>query len=558
MAQKKARYILLILLVVAARAGAQGNNSVPLDHHAYILIEMGVIRGIITPPPLAKPWPLWTVREKLWEMIDDTSRALSSQEVDSVAGVLASFDREEGRYRNTGDNYTLEMGLGWESNFSFAAPQTTAASTNTARLYFAGDAAKFKNSISWNMTVLGELLYIGRTRQGEDPRFIYDVSSTFPYTCSKQWDGGVISLSNGGYSGWPDDAALACSLEFEINVASSNRLLQLRLGRIRRDWGPEENGLSLFMNANSRPFFALEGMVAPFPWLNISFLNGATEYFREDARWPENPPFSNLLSAAQLALDPWKFLHFDIGVSAIPKGQSNTGFLSNLELRAPGLLKIWGSLFVDHLDSLSESFNYRNGNNYAYQAGIKTNIHWLPLAVFSLRYTKVEPFCYTHTYDLSNGEWIPSVNAFVNGGESLGYYMPPNSDEFLLRFESILFPEIMSHIQFQMLRHGTDFGSGAVNGSSLRDKLVNANSAKYFLMDGVYRWESVIKLGGSLKLRAAGLPFLVYVETGMAITRYTINGIAGSGNEADYETLSSEMYRAGNRFIFSAGFKLFP
>ena len=561
MTQTKARCFLLVLLILAAQAGAQVHNSVSLDHDSYALIEMGVIRGIITPLPSVKPWSRQYVREKLWEMLDDPADKLSSKERDTIAGVLASFDRENGfdlqhgRYRTEGNIYTLETGLGWESDFSVSAPNTSLASTNTAQIYAAGDIV---NSISWNLAAMGELLYIGRTQQGALPWVTHDITSFFPYTYGKQWDRGVLSLrSPDAYSGWPDDAALAYDYEFELNGEFFNRLLQLRLGRIRRDWGPEENGISLFMNSRARPSLAFEGMVSPLSWMNILIFSGAVEYFRENEEWPQNPLYNNLLTAARFEFDPWNFFHFDIGASATVIGRPNTGFFSNLELRIPGMLKIWGSLFVDQLDSLSGNFNYKSNNNYAYQAGFKTNIYWLPLAFFSLRYTKVEPFCYTHEFDENNGAWIPSVRAYVNGGESLGYYLPPNSDEFFLRFESMLFPEIKAHIQFQMIRHGVDFGSERVYGSSLRDKLDNADSAKYFLMDGVYRWDNVIKLGGSCRLRASGVPISVYAETGVAITSYTINGTAGPGNEADYETLNNDMYSAGNRFIFSAGFRLF-
>jgi hypothetical protein len=150
------------------------------------------------------------------------------------------------------------------------------------------------------------------------------------------------------------------------------------------------------------------------------------------------------------------------------------------------------------------------------------------------------------------------MSAFVSGGESLGYYMPPNSDEMLFRLESMLLPDLKAHIQFQMLRHGADYGYGAVPGSSLTDRLQDARSQKYFLEDGVYRWNNVIKLGGSYNFMAVIIPVSVYAEAGYVSTSFTINGNAGPGNAADYHVFSDSVYRAGEGFIFSVGFRLFP
>jgi hypothetical protein len=108
-----------------------------------------------------------------------------------------------------------------------------------------------------------------------------------------------------------------------------------------------------------------------------------------------------------------------------------------------------------------------------------------------------------------------------------------------------------------MTRHGVDYGYGAVGGSSLNSSLDDAAFTKYFLMDGVYRWDDIIRLGVSFRFKTGVVPFTVFAETGLVITRFTINGTAGSGNEADYEALDDDVYRAGTGFIFSLGLKLF-
>jgi hypothetical protein len=413
-------------------------------------------------------------------------------------------------------------------------------------VYAAGD---YKNSLSWNATALGEFLYIDR----EDP----GISLFYPYTGSKTWDGGVLSLRDAGvYSAWPVDPSFAGGLLGEVNGVFFNESVHLRLGRIRRDWGPESAGTSLVLNAQARPFTAIEGTVSPHPWLGFSFLGGALEQYRTDNLQPRGP-FTNLITLAQVEFNPFKYIHLSFGGSAVLLHSFNGAFFSNLELTLPGIFKLWGSLYIDRLDSPLENLFISNSNNFAYQAGIKAPVRRLPFASFTLQYTKVEPYCYSNFFEADGWENLPSASAFVSGGESLGYYLPPNSDELLLRFESRLFPDIKAHVQFQMARRGADYGYGAVGGSSLRDKNNGSIPYTYFLKDGVYRWDNVIKLGGSGNVNAGTVPLAVYAETGFVITRYTINGSAGSGNEAEYESLNDSVYRAGNGFIFSVGFRMF-
>jgi hypothetical protein len=498
-------------------SGAQEFNSVPLDHAAYDIIEMGIIRRVIFPPPMAKPWPLYTVKEKLREMIDDPAQILSSEESETVFRVLDSFERktgldlQNGRYRTEGSDSAFEIGVGWKSDFSFKAPDTLFTTINMLKLYSGGDVAGFA---SWN-------------------------------------------INPTAYVGWPDDPAFNYGLEAELNGSFFGQSLHLRLGRIRRGWGRDSGEASLFINAHANPFTALEGTILLLPWLNISFLGGALEHFDENNQWPNNKPFTNVLSAAQIEFNPFMYFHLSIGGAATLLNQPNTAFFSDIELRMPGIFTLWWSLFIDRLNSSSEDFYSMNGNSYAYQAGIKTLVYWLPLAAFTLRYTRIQPYCYTAERDSPD-------SAFISGGESLGYYLPPNSDELLLRFESMLFPAIKTHVQFQMIRHGVDYGHGAVSGSSLYDTLERDYSAKYFLDDGVYQWDHIIKLGGSCSLKAGGghggatgVPLSIYAEAGLVITSFTINGDAGVGNEAGNEPFSDSVYQPDTYFTFSIGFRLF-
>jgi len=122
---------------------------------------------------------------------------------------------------------------------------------------------------------------------------------------------------------------------------------------------------------------------------------------------------------------------------------------------------------------------------------------------------------------------------------------------------------VKTHLQFQMIRSGVDFGYGAPEGSSLLDKCLDPYAAKYFLMDGVYRWDSIIKLGASWNIKANAFPVSVFAEAGFVNTRFTINaaawssGKSGTGYEAEYETINDSVYQGRKNLIISVGFRLF-
>ena len=537
-----------LLLLLSINLFAQEYNAVPLDNIAYDIIALGVLRGVILPPPAAKPWSARTIKQKLLEMLGDPSQLLTADEEETVVSALESFDRSlgfvinDGRFRAENKNAGFELGFAWESDFSVGTPGKSMSSVNLAKLYTAGDALDF---LSWNINAAGEFLYIDRDEQGNTP-------AIFPYTFSRPWDGGVLSLRNpDALNFWPDDPTLAYELEGELNAIFFDRLLELRIGRIRHDWGQGLNETSLFLNTHSRPFLALEGNFLPTQWLNIAFLAGALEHAKEDNCRTNVGQFANILTTAQIEFNPLIYVHFSIGAAAVLLNQPNGAFFTDLEFRLPGMFSLWGRLFVDRLDGSSGGSGFIAGNSIAYQGGIKTVVYWLPLSSFTLSYTKIEPYCYS-------GEWNSRWTAFANSGESLGYYLPPNSDEFLVRLESMFRPEIRAHVQFQMIRHGADFGYGAVPGSSLYEKMGNARAVKHFLKDGVYQWDNVIKLGAALNLRTRGIPLLFHAETGLVMTSFTINSNAGIGNEAPHEPLSDQVYQPVNCFIFSIGFRLFP
>jgi hypothetical protein len=337
---------------------------------------------------------------------------------------------------------------------------------------------------------------------------------------------------------------------------------------------------------------ALEATFAPVPWFSLSALTGILEYYNEngikDSAWASQ----NAFSIEQIEFNYKNYFHFDAGSTAVwPKRfelgyifpinnnfmyQNNIGdfdnmaLFSNLQFQYPGIASLWLSFFVDEIElsSIKRMFEL-DRHMFAYQAGIKAAIPWLSFTHITLSYTKIEPYTYTHTRNYTpwnnagrSGEF-PMETAYLNNGAGIGHYLPPNSDELLLRFETMPFAQTRLHFQYQMVRHGADHGGNAVDGSSYWSELdpdgrsEKPELRKYFLEDGAYQWMHIAKIGASHTF--SNLPLEVFGEAGAVFSYYTnIIGTANSGSSSSASIVDTEEYPKSNGIIFTIGFRLFP
>jgi hypothetical protein len=601
-------------------------NSVSLEHEAYRIINNAALRGIIDVPPAAKPWPEQMVVRLLREILA-APELRSPAERDLVSALIDQFNRKSGldlsrgayyqEHPLPGDSYySLDAGLSWESHLNLGSKPFALGTTNVGTVYLDGDLGRY---LSWDFTIRGGVFYIDRDYLGDrpnppyldpkgsvsvadgivnpdDPKDpdrppspVYALPAYFPYSFSKPWEAAVFKpAALNSYDNWPDSIAFGYEIISEINTSLVQDRIQLRFGRMRRDWGTEETGTSLVLNSQARPFLALEGTVLPLDWMAFSFLTGVPEYQKDTNQWSDADPFQNLFSLAMLEFNIKRYVHFDFGSATVwPKRfdlgylfpvnsnffyQNNIGDFDNLALfatlegRWPGIGKLWGSFYLDEANFLHDDFFSLDREMYALQGGLSVGIPRLPFGTLTLRYTKVEPYCYTHEYTETPWTRVLIDTAYVNNGESLGYYLPPNSDELLLRLESPFLPGARAYLQYQLIRHGVEYGYGRVDGSSLTDKIVkDDNTRKYFLRDGVYEWDNVIKAGGTYSLRGFKIPVSLYAEAGLVLTRFSEADVDyASGTTTDrgngaYSFLAKDDagYQSGLRFIFSLGFKVY-
>jgi len=388
---------------------------------------------------------------------------------------------------------------------------------------------------------------------------------------------------------WPEDLSLGYSMMPELSGEFLNGHFMYRFARLDREWAaPVKNG-SLVLSQSAQPFLAFETVIVPFEWISFSSLTGVLEYY--NATGEDNRPllkdasavFQNAFSIVMLEFSHKKFFKVGLGSSVVWAKrfelgypfpfvenflyQNNIGDYDNLALFVnfegqypAGLGKLWASAFIDEI-SFESGISEKDRTMYAFQLGSQFYAPFLPFASLTLSYTKIEPYNYTHGRVKTPwyGDSLMESN-YVSFGKSLGHYLPPNSDEILARFQTVPAPGAAAYLQYQMVRHGANYGDRAVDGSSLWSELKDKDRSsmmKYFLHDGAYQWTHVFKLGGEYSLAGKKLPIKIIGEIGGAYSYFTDSDdeLGVSGN---IRVINTPQYPHTLVLIAYVGIQLFP
>lgn len=618
----KNKFLVMCFLIVAfvIPTFAQTHISVPLDNQIYFVLENAQMRGLCEPLSGAKPYSEQVVLIAIDQILATDDEAvlngklvLSPAERSILIGTKKSFERNEGWSWKTGSVYstqnfgdfktTLDLGFSWRSYGAVSDSPRDLATDHFGTVYVSGDMGK---NLSYDFRVSAGALKLDRSIFQEagvasdyphsDTDFdndgipdvdVFDVTAAFPYTFTRMWDGSIYTLSNlAVYNSWPSGISFGYNIISELDYETWNNRLSLRFGRMRREYGAMAQGSSLILNAQARPFLGVEATFRPMDWFELSSITGVLEYINRTGIKGEGVKGSAqnkqvAYTNTMLEFRCKDYFHFDFGSTVIwPKRfelgyifpvnsdffyQNNIGDFDNLGLFAngfvqwPGVGKLWASIFVDEFNLTSSPFFNLDRNMYAFQCGTQLSFPWLPFGTITAKYTKIEPYCYTHPFTETPYSSVDSDTDYTNNGEPLGYYLKPNSDEVCIRFETIPQPKVRAHGQYQLIRHGADYGYLGVDGSSYESSMnySSLNATKFFLRDGAYQWMHVIKAGGSYELSAFNIPVSVFGEAGIVYSYFTRPSDSDSGT-GDYKKFSDNIYPTVKRIILALGFVIYP
>ena len=484
-----------------------------------------------------------------------------------------------------------------------------------ANISFSGDIG---SNMSYNLSISGMVLRHPRSVLGtynslflqspNDPHEVHRTITTFsephaafPFSQRRRWDNsvwGIGDVNNAGHLAWPNGFSIGYRMMPEFAASLFRGHGSFRFARIEREWASMTTGGSLVLNEAAQPFMGFEITVSPFDWFSFSSLTGVLEFHNSVGLGGRGGNTASIKAAAStfqnayslvMAEFDWRYFHLGLGSSVVwPRRfelaylfplsdnflyQNNIGDFDNMALflnlqgRLPGRGNAWFSFFLDEMD-FAMPFFQKSRMMYAFQFGASTHlpIRRLPFSTITVSYTKIEPFNYTHNrvqVPWYGDAWM-EVNT-VNFGRALGSYLPPNSDEFLVRFETLPTPQSRVRLQYQLIRHGANYGDRAVVGSSLWSEMdprssVRHSLRKHFLRDGAYQWMNIFRVRGEYSFTGSNLPFRVFAEVGGVYSFFTDidSNIAPNSGRHSFRIVDTPEYPTTLRFIATVGVQIFP
>jgi hypothetical protein len=598
----------------------QTHTSVSLENQVYYILEQAEARGLCRPLSGVRPYTRGVITAAISEILQSDSAKLKQPERDILEQYLAKFAKPKTGIDWRRGAYYNETAMGKNDAVISANAGVSADIEGSAGLYSSFEDRYFGTevwiqafingdlgrNVSYELAAEGGLMQAPRNFLGEYDTYyatfkddekgqyvnekidVYSEPLThFPYTYQKRWDGSVYYLDSlSAFKPWPDSIAGSYNLTSELSASFLENKLILRLGRLRHEWGSTSAGSSLAFNQMARPFLGMEAEFNPVSWFGIASLTGALEYGNVNGIKNSSMTFQNFFSATMLQFRYKNYVFFDMIDAVVYPKRFEPGYISpvtnnflyqnnvgdfdnmamtfNLKAQYPGWGNIWFSFFIDEMNLTSDWLTL-DRQMVAVQGGLNIPLPFLSFSSVKMSYTKVNPYCYTHNRNFN--PWYGNLTmetSYSNNGVNLGYYLPPNADEILVRLSAMPVKSLTTSLQYQMIRHSADFGPSAVDGSNVRSELdpegrdTNPVLKRYFLQDGAYQWSHVAQVGAEWNL--PGIPVAITGEVGAVISYFTnIKADANvTGKSHYYQIVDTADYPQSTSFIVKLGVHVFP
>ncbi|MGR3304119.1 MAG: hypothetical protein ACUZ8I_16690 [Candidatus Scalindua sp.] len=483
--------VLLLFVISPLTIFAQDQLSVNIEDPIYSILEICSIRGTLPQISYVKPFNTGTIKEYIKSTLGNRMR-LNDYEVAILKNAYDSYLNDDIGLRFFVEEES-EIRAAFSSNNYF----------HSVNMIQGGIIGTLGPSLAYNMN-LGVFL------DKVDPE------AFAPYDFTKKWDGFHVWSVEGKvlYSdGINDHLNFSFNTLPELSLDILDSKGNLKIARMRREWGVGDGSLSL--SGTARPIEAITGIIRPNSWSNFHFLTGIL------GNWQDKLNEQKMFSIHRLELFPFKWLYISPWESVVWAkrmelsyfnplmsyfmGQQIIGDVDNIALGGDvavtivPYIRLYFSLFIDELIiSELKGFFQRLNNQYAWQVGFKIPLPSLPFSLLTFQYTKIEPYSYTH-YPQELPQYTNPINInFSHDGENIGYHLPPNSDEFLIKVSSYPISGLAATVQYQLIRHGTgDHLKGQIEGDIniwLDYGTISDYPPKDFLHDGIYEWINIVKV----------------------------------------------------------------
>ena len=250
-------------------------------------------------------------------------------------------------------------------------------------------------------------------------------------------------------------------------IQYSSKLGDFSLAKEPLLWGNSSNSLILSNSASSFGFIQWQRHFykSKFTFIHASLLPTESHYDTLSERKSYSEKY---MVGHRLEIIPFSRLHFTFSevffygdrnpelVYLIPvvflrpvehnlKDRDNATLAAEFEYFPINRLKIYGTLFLDEL-KVSELGTDWWGNKHAYQLGLHITPSLKQFSTdFSLEFTAVRPWTYTHKY---------SVNSYTHDEVGLGFYGGPNSQLWFAENRWWLSKKQILTFTYRQLKHG--------------------------------------------------------------------------------------------------------
>lgn len=463
-------FAVLLVAVVCGVLFSTQFHSVPLDNEAYRVIELGELRGIIEPQTDVKPYNLNTVRRLLGVMRD--SNLVSSSEKVHIDEMLASFDSQYG-LEDGSVSQNDKSSIGFFRSSSGFGTTTLGGDVSTVQIVGLGSNGKkvFDSRNSMTAYINGNLF----NAVSYDLNFKLnldriDPNAYLPTELLFSTDGFYMDLfANGDRLKSLPDGRIFLGIEAFPEISTSIRdVVSMRIGAVKRDWGPGVNNFAVAGSA--RVFDGFELSLTPATWFSYSVMTASLGQASLDSvngiEWPSESmdkktgKYSNNISMHRVEIGPFYGVKFGVWESVVWRKRFELSYLNPLAIYMfsqnslgdydnviagldfsytnPRIGELYGAFSFDELYSFSKPFSCAR-NIIALQAGAKFSLPFGNFSELRTQVTYVSAFFGTHYEDKAKlFADVPYTTAYVNKGQNIGYPLNPDSLELLLAFDTTI------------------------------------------------------------------------------------------------------------------------
>jgi len=549
------------------------HKIVPLNNPVYQFLDHCEATGKIDFLPQARPY----TKVEILKMILGIANKywLTGYEKAIVDNLISDFSRESNGlqiHKQDSENSFALLGVGAETSVRMGAGNDGAYSTSSILLPFisgdVGDNLTFHGSFGASIERLApDIFYQSYTKDGT-VNFPYQSIGyaylPYQFNYETMYPHVYIEDKSFGNPNVTERISEGMIYYTEMGASWMNGAIQMSLNNQRRAWGHDEQNLVL--SSTARRFSGIEFKVQPATWLRYSILTGSLfSYTNQQSGYKQNiygydvGQLQNLFTLQLIEYNPTKWMQISATTSTIwwkrfelsyfmplafsHFSQIETGDYDNqslsidLAFRIPGVGKTWFSFFNDEFSfTQSGPLLKMPRNRYAWQLGIKSGIlsEKIPGTYATLKYTRLTPFVYTHYTETRMNAYVdrPFDMTYTHDGFNLGFYLPPNSSEFNLKFVNIGIPDLIFTLDNKLIIHGTNDLSSSnilqIYGDVYRHQVgdIYEYPLLNFTKDGNYDWSVLSDFRFDWKVRGGrGLDyFRVVGSVGFAGTWWVANG----------------------------------